>query len=164
MFRELTLGTLLALFFVVPAHAQSTQWVNVANFRDGKSFDIDLNSVEQFDSVIAYRTRIRLPRPDNNGAVAIGYRQAIDCYSGASQTLETLVVNRRNRVIFNKKYDNAPTQQIKQGTLGHKVYSVLCQEENNSDVELQRALVRAFAVDIPNAVSKQIDVIYNTRF
>lgn len=164
MFNKLILGTLLALSLVLPVHAQSTKWVNVANFRDGKSFDVDLNSIEQFDSVIAYRTRIRLPRPDNNGAVAIGYKQAMDCYSAKSQTLETLVVNRQNRVIFNKKYNNAPIQQVKQGTLGHKVYSVLCQAENDSDMDLQRALSRAYAVDIPNAVAEQINAIFNTRF
>lgn len=106
-----------------------------------------------------------LPRPDSNGAVVIGYQQAIaiDCYSGALQTLETLVVNRQNRVIFNTKYDNAPTEQIKQGTLGHKVYSVLCQAENNSDIDLQRALLRAY-MDIPNAVTEQIKAIFNARF
>ncbi len=164
MFRKLTLGTLLALSFALPAHAQSTNWVNIANFRDGKSFDVDLNSVERFDSVVGYRTRTRLPRPDSNGAVVFGYQQITDCYSGASQTLEIVSVNRQNRVIFNEQYDDAPIEQIKRGTLGHKVYSFLCQAQNDSAIDFQRALLRAYTVDIPNSVSEQLNAVFNARF
>ncbi|MGI2904253.1 hypothetical protein [Tolypothrix sp. VBCCA 56010] len=164
MFRKLTLGTMLALSFVLPAHAQSTNWVNIANSKDGKSFDIDLSSVERFDSIVGYRTRIRLSRPDSNGTVLSAYQQITDCDSGTSQTVGIVSLNRQNRIIFNEQYDNAPIEQIKRGTLGHKVYSFLCQAQNNSDIDFQRDLLRAYTVDIPNSVTEQVKAVMNSRF
>jgi hypothetical protein len=164
MFRKLTLGTFLALSFVLPTHAQSSDWVNVANSRDGTSFDVDLGSVERFDSAVGYRTRIRLPRPDSNGAVLFGYRHITDCYSGASKTLGIISLNQQNQVIFNEHYDNAPIEQIKRGSVGHNVYNSLCQAQNNSAVDFQRALLRAYTIDIPNSVSEQINAVMNARY
>ncbi|MBW4559499.1 MAG: hypothetical protein KME59_27040 [Trichormus sp. ATA11-4-KO1] len=168
MLKKFSLALILAFSSMFPVQAQSMDWLNIANSRNGDSVDVDLNSIQSSGSLVSYRLRVVYSRPTQDGAKLVGYQQITDCNSGVFQVQEIIAFNRQRNVILNQRYDNAPVRRVEQGTLGHATYNFVCQAQNESTsdallrarIQMQRDLLRAYTVDIPNSVSNQLNAIY----
>ena len=167
MIKKLVLASMFLLSIALPAQAQPrTNWVNIANFTNGNSLDVDFNSVQRSGSLVQYLTRMRTSYPDTNGAILTAYQEIANCDSGAYQTLAITAINQQRQIIFNQQYNNASVQAITLGSPRHEVYRLLCQTQNTESANERQAeaMIRAVSVDIPNSVANMVRAVNESAY